>query len=106
MGRYQSWCSPRSILGPFLFLLYINDIVHEIHSNIRLLHCTDKWLVGVNAKKTEALLISRRLARLNQRTLFFSHIPVPEVQSHKHLGIYFSDKYEWQVHFKKKLGLA
>ena len=25
-----------SILGPFLFLLYINDIVHEIHSNIRL----------------------------------------------------------------------
>ena len=87
-----------SILGPFLFLLYINDIVHEIHSNIRLFaddttiyiivdfpdlaaqilnidleriaHRAAKWLVGFNAKKTEALLISRRLCRLNHRTLF------------------------------------
>ena len=56
-----------------------------------------KWLVGFN-KKTDAFLISRRLCRLNHRTLFFNHVPIPEVQSHKHLGIYFSDEYDWQVY--------
>ena len=33
-----------------------------------------KWLVGFNAKKSEALLISRRLVRFNRRTLFFNHV--------------------------------
>ena len=42
-----------------------------------------KWQVGFNAKKTEALLISRRIFILNHRTLFFNHVPIPEVQSHK-----------------------
>ena len=44
----------------------------------RIVHWAAKWLVGFNAKKTEALLISRRLCRLNHRTLFFNHVPIPE----------------------------
>ena len=107
-------------------MLYINDIVHEIHSNIRLFaddttiyiivdfpdsaaqifnidldriaHWAAKRLVGFHAKKTETSLISRRLCRLNHRTLFFNHVPIPEGKSHKLLGIYFSDKRDWQVH--------
>ena len=64
----------------------------------RIAHWAAKWLVGFIAKKTEALLISRRLCRLNHRTSFFNHVPIPEVQSHKHLEIYFSDKCDWKVH--------
>ena len=78
-----------SILGPLLFLLYINDIVDNINSNIRLfaddrslyiivqdpdtaagILTTDilkisnwakTWLVTFNPQKTESLLISRKL---------------------------------------------
>ena len=36
-----------------------------------------KWLVGFNAKETEALLIPRRLVRFIHCTLFFNHVPIP-----------------------------
>ena len=81
-----------SILGPLLFLLFINDIVNDIGSNIRLFaddtslfiivdnapdaaarlnSDLDKitrwaamWLVTFNPSKTEALLLSRKLNNL------------------------------------------
>ena len=77
-----------SILGPLLFLLYINDIVIDIGSNIRLFaddislyiivedpvvaaNCLNSdlnkitqwaatWLVSFNPTKTESIIISRK----------------------------------------------
>ena len=109
-----------SILGPLLFLLYINDIVHEINSNIRLFaddtslylivefpdsaaqilnidlerigNWASKWLVTYNPDKTEAMLLSRKTDKVVHPTLFLNEVPIQEVISHKHLGLFFSQR--------------
>ena len=114
-----------SILGPLLFLLFINDIVNDIGSNIRLFAddtslfiivnnphdaatCLNSdldkitrwaatWLVTFNPSKTNALLLSRKLDTLHP-PLFMQHVQIQEVNSHKHLGIYLSDDCSWHQH--------
>ena len=110
-----------------LFILYINDIVHEIHSNIRLfaddtslyihvildfpdsaaqiLNVDDRiskwakdWLVRYNPEKTESLLFTRKINRVIHPTLYLSDVPIKEVSAHKHLGLYFSERCDWQAH--------
>ena len=115
-----------SILGPLLFLLYINDIVTDIGSNIRLFaddtslytvvddpsdaaNCLntdlDKisrwaatWLVSFNSAKTESLLISRKLNRPQHPALSMQNHQIIEVDHHKHLGVYLSNDCAWHLH--------
>ena len=123
-GAQSDWnsihaCVPQgSILGPFLFLLYINGIVSDIGSNIRLFaddislyiiadnpntaadfmnsdllkisNWARIWLVDFNAEKAEALLLSRRIHRPIHPPLYMLNQEIKEVQFHKHLGVYFS----------------
>ena len=59
-----------SIIGPLLFLIFINHIVEEIGSNINKIHkWSNQWLVKFNANKTEKLIISRK--RVSQ-----AHLPI------------------------------
>ena len=114
-----------SLFGPLIFLFFINDIVHDIGSSIRLFaddtslyiivkdpsvaaellnadlekiaECALKWLVKFNPLKTESLLISRKTNTVHL-PVFMQDQQIKEVESHKHLGVILSNECSWQTH--------
>ena len=117
-----------SILGPLLFLIYINDIVNDIETNIRLFaddtslyiivenpqssadflnndlekihNWSNAWLVDFNPNKTESLIISRKHNPPFRPTLYMDNTPIREVESHKHLGLTFDSNGTWDAHIE------
>ena len=131
-GASSSWTSVKagvpqgSILGPLLFLLYINDIVEDINSTIRLFaddtslyiivddpiqaaeqlnldlakihHWADKWPVTFNPGKSESILLSRKHNKPYNPPVLWDQTQIAEVNSHKQLGIIFSNDCTWHEH--------
>ena len=108
-----------SILGPLLFLLYINDIVEDINSSIRLFaddtslyaeqlnldlvkihRWADKWLVTFNPWKSESILLSMKHNKPYRPPVLLNQTKIAKVNSHKHLGIIFSNDCTWHEHIK------
>ena len=120
MEIYMSWCS--SWFYPWsssFFLLFINDIVLYIGSNIRLFADDTSLFIIVESpdtateflnldiekqcdlgnnlacffypKKLEALLISRKLNKPVHPPLQMDNKVIKEVNSHKHLGVFLSN---------------
>ena len=56
------------------------------------------WLVSFNAEKTYSVLISRKINKPNHPPLYMLDQQITEVDSHKHLGVYFSNDCSWHRH--------
>jgi ribonuclease P/MRP protein subunit RPP40 len=56
------------------------------------------WLVTFNPSKTETLTFSRKTAKPIHPDLYFDHVLLHPVSSHKHLGLTLSEDCKWNAH--------
>ena len=125
-GGIEAGVPQGSVLGPLLFLVFVNDITGIVTSNIRLFaddvtlfitvddptessniinndmtsieNWSSQWLVTFNPRKTKTMLVSKKRNRVQHPNISFSGEPLENVSQQTHLGVTFSSDLSWTNH--------
>ena len=122
-----------SILGPLLFLIYVNDITENMECTVnlfaddtsvqqrinnansfdivnrdlqRLTSYGVHWLVKFNATKTDYMIVSKKRNRPNHPNLILNGEIISESENHTHLGVTINNKLSWSVHINMTIAKA
>ena len=85
-----------TVLGPILFLCYINDLLDQVSSTARLI--ADDWLMEFNPDKCDIIRITNRRKK-KVVSCYSIHVKVlKEVTGAKYLGVTIDRKLTWIDH--------